>query len=232
MQEEDKYVTHVRKYILEDVVTTYTRRMRVQAPKPQGEARLRLFVHLVHSGMGVKLAGFQVEFFKRILCTVVQNLVGPDWANIGHRIMKEFKWKACPKIAVASSPRRMGKTFLVAVVQCSLALCGVRLQSTFSTSKRTSAATRNYCQQLMLESGYSSRMLTRGTNVEQLRIKPLVPSALDSLLNFYPANEKISFFSLVFFVFCFFLSFCFLVTRASPPGVPKKVRFFFVGSYF
>lgn len=133
---------------------------------------------------------FQLEFFRQIIQSMAEGILGPhDWQRHGVALMQRMGWTHNRKLCLASAPRRVGKTVILALVQVSVARYVPSVQITFSTGKRASDGLRNYVIKIMQNSGLGEYLQRAGQ--EELEVVCIDGGDIVSILKFFPANPDV-----------------------------------------
>lgn len=157
-----------------------------------GLDRFNLVCKSVRSGLCFTPHLFQLEFFSQIIQSMAESILGPhDWQRYGVALMERMGYTHNRKLCLASAPRRVGKTVILALVQVSVARYVPSVQITFSTGKRASDGLRNYVIKIMQNSGLGEHLLRAGQ--EELEVQCIDGGDIVSILKFFPANPDVRF---------------------------------------
>jgi hypothetical protein len=155
-----------------------------------GLDRFNMVYKSVCSGLCFKPHMFQLEFFRQIIQSMAEGILGPnDWQRHGVSLMQRMGWTHNRKLCLASAPRRVGKTVILALVQVSVARYVPSVQITFSTGKRASDGLRNYVIKIMQNSGLGEFLSRAGQ--EELEVICIDGGDIVSVLKFFPANPDV-----------------------------------------
>lgn len=155
-----------------------------------GEKRLVMFSTILATGFLWRPHRFQQLFQREVVKALAPLLVGPDWENIGARIIKERNWSHMTRMVMAKAPRRFGKSVAVGMVVIALAeTLPTSTQAIFSTGRRASKNLLEICHKMAIERGLGAS-ITR-YNQEELFIKNAATGEVARIFS-YPANAKIS----------------------------------------
>lgn len=156
-----------------------------------GLDRFNMVYKSVCSGLCFTPHLFQLEFFRQIIQSMAEGILGPhDWQRHGVALMQRMGYTHNRKLCLASAPRRVGKTVILALVQVSVARYVPSVQITFSTGKRASDGLRNYVIKIMQNSGLGEYLLRAGQ--EELEVLCIDGGDITSILKFFPANPDVS----------------------------------------
>lgn len=155
-----------------------------------GERRLVMFSTILATGFLWRPHCFQQAFQREVVKAIAPLLVGPDWENIGARIIKERNWTHMTRMVMAKAPRRFGKSVAVGMVVIALAeTMPTSTQAIFSTGRRASKNLLEICHRMALERGLGNSIMRY--NQEELFIKNAATGEIARIFS-YPANAKIS----------------------------------------
>ncbi len=173
-----------------------------------GERRLYEFIeklfsgHFIYHGSPLYFLKFQSIFLNLIIPTLAPLIVGSAWDTIGPRLRKQFSWdkQNYPDVLIAQTPRRFGKTMIIAVVAlCFELIVQDKPIAIFSTCGRISGFLQETIMEVLRESGYGPWIVSTGKEWVYLRDPNDVNSRIRKIFS-YPSNATIciSFVSYIF----------------------------------
>lgn len=160
------------------------------AKQINGLDRFNMVCKCVRSGLCFTPHLFQLEFFSQIVQSMAESILGPhDWQRYGVALMERMGYTHNRKLCLASAPRRVGKTVILALVQVAVARYVPSVQITFSTGKRASDGLRNYVIKIMQNSGLGEYLQRAGQ--EELEILCIDGGDIVSIAKYFPANPDV-----------------------------------------
>lgn len=155
------------------------------------EELFRNVIETIYNGLKDTPNFFQANLVQHLLAAVAPLVAKGKWDAVCTHIMRAYNFKQCRPWVLASAPRRIGKSFIIAMFL--IAVCrwcpGVNV-AVFSTCLRISSEMQKTVVNLIHASGLAHWIVPRSVNRECIKIYSY--TGVISTMNFYPSNPKVS----------------------------------------